>query len=693
MAGISDFIQQYGPLASSVAQQLGIDPSIILGHWGLETGWGKSVIPGTNNIGNIKGNGPAARDNMLGTSDNYQAYDSPEQFGNGYARLIATRYSGAVGAGSDAKQVATALKGGGYAQDPQYASKIVAATNEVRNANNAPIDASQVKWDDGSQAGPDPSKVKWDDGPPPAPPMGFMDQLGRQLGLTARAAGHGIADALGTVANPMNAVVNTIGQAIGHNPHLQDVNAVLGNMIDRATPNPQGGVENAVQGMGSAMANPLNALVAGAVGPATGVSSGIVKGAIAGGAQAGMSPIQPGESLSDYLKRIAVGGATGGVVGGATAGVGSAIRGMRASPEVQTLVDAGVVPTPGQMGGNAAAQTEEKLSSIPFVGDTIKSAKGAANEQFNRALYNRALAPLGQTIPRNVATGSEAVAYVNRTIGKEFDNVETQAIFRPGGLFQNDLRTIRTQLAQAAPSRLDQFDTIVNEQIAQKLQPMAPGLPPSRMAGDAWGDSRSMISGLERQLRLGVPDSDKLALADALDDLNGAMTAQVVRNSPAQIQPQLRNASNAWTQYKQIERAAGGVQAMGNNNIFTPAQYLGAVRTGATQAQRGTSTGLNMDIATAAKNVLGSKYPDSGTAGRGILANLALGGGLATVLHNPIPLAIGGMGATAYGTETGRRAMMALLLQRPDLMRQLGTSVIGTAPLMGLLGGAAVNSQ
>src|ERR1700692_2050391 len=39
----------------------------------------------------------------------------------------------------------------------------------------------------------------------------------RQLGLTARAAGHGLADAAGVIGNPLNAAVNALGHALGHN--------------------------------------------------------------------------------------------------------------------------------------------------------------------------------------------------------------------------------------------------------------------------------------------------------------------------------------------------------------------------------------------------------------------------------------------------------------------------------------------
>lgn len=135
MANPSQFAGQYGPLAAQIGQRLGVDPTILLGQWGLETGWGKSVIPGTNNLGNIKdfsGGGVGAIDNMTGSDDKYLAFDTPQAFADHYAGLIERKYPNAVGAGNDPQAFARALKQGGYAQDPAYVSKMVSAANTVR---------------------------------------------------------------------------------------------------------------------------------------------------------------------------------------------------------------------------------------------------------------------------------------------------------------------------------------------------------------------------------------------------------------------------------------------------------------------------------------------------------------------------------------------------------------------------------
>lgn len=134
---VARFASQVAPAALAASRRLGVAPEILIGQWGLETGWGKSVIPGTNNLGNIKdfsGGGIQATDNMTGSRDAYRAYDSVDSFGDDYASLIERRYGAALGAGADAQRYADALKAGGYAEDPAYVEKMMRAAEMVRQA-------------------------------------------------------------------------------------------------------------------------------------------------------------------------------------------------------------------------------------------------------------------------------------------------------------------------------------------------------------------------------------------------------------------------------------------------------------------------------------------------------------------------------------------------------------------------------
>jgi len=395
MADPRAFIAQNAPLAQQVGQALGVDPANVLGQWGLETGWGRSVIPGTNNLGNIKdlsGGGVAAVDNQTGSTDRYRAYATPQDFASGYADLLSRRFPGVMGTGSDLSAFTAGLRPGqkgGYAEDPAYGNKLAGAVALVRrmgdtvasadsgNTQGAPMPpslAARLGISDGAQQAPvaasapapivdatanmpaslaarlqgvqtaatqqppqaaqttQPAAVSQAPAASPAVSQqdqpGFLDQLGRQIGLTARAAGHGVADAVSIVGNPLNALVNMATGA-----QLQDPGAVLRRGVDAVTPTPNKGTESIVNDVAGAMANPAN-LVAGPiangavkVGGVAGkvlsplLETAIGRNALAGAVTANLQPTDSNTTLSDIGARTAM-GALGGVAGGA---VGSAL--------------------------------------------------------------------------------------------------------------------------------------------------------------------------------------------------------------------------------------------------------------------------------------------------------------------------------------------------------------------------------
>jgi len=344
----TSFAAQYGGIADAVGQKLGVDRNVLLAQWGHETGWGKSVIPGTNNLGNIKdlsGGGVSARDNMTGSTDAYRAYASPGDFATDYASLISRKYPGAVGAGADMNRYASALKAAGYAEDPQYVAKLQGAMQTVQRAQ-APAPAQQTAAQPGmlarvgnavataisgtaNAATPQELAGISDDDllaalaargkGPTAAPQGSpwtVNNLGHQLGLAARAVGHGVADAVGLVANPVNATINAVGGALGHDPQLQDVDTLIKRGVDSITPAPANSTEQMASEIGGAIANPVNLIGGPIVGGARGLASMVGRGAVAGAVTGAAQPMHQGDTLGTLAERAGA-GALGGAVGGA----------------------------------------------------------------------------------------------------------------------------------------------------------------------------------------------------------------------------------------------------------------------------------------------------------------------------------------------------------------------------------------
>ena len=123
------FLQTYGPLASQAGSTLGVDPSVILGQWALESGNGtNSLTLNNNNPGAIMPGGNAA------------SYSSPQQFEQAYVNTIQSDFPGAVNTGSNILAFTDALGSGvngsyyGTTSPASYASGIAAEQAAMTNA-------------------------------------------------------------------------------------------------------------------------------------------------------------------------------------------------------------------------------------------------------------------------------------------------------------------------------------------------------------------------------------------------------------------------------------------------------------------------------------------------------------------------------------------------------------------------------
>lgn len=411
-------------------------------------------------------------------------------------------------------------------------------------------------------------------------------------------------------------------------------------------------------------------------------------GAALGAANGAVAPVaNPGNDFwQQKLGQIGSNAAVGGVATPLMAGIGSAVGGVTDAAR-QRLAQAGVTMTPGQLLGGAWQATENKLTSVPVLGDMIRNAQQRAVQSFNRSAYNGALAPIGGQLPADIGAGSDGVAYVRNQIGNVYNSLAPRASFVPDQNFAADLAGIRANLAQNAPGTLQQFDNIVDNQITQKAA-ASNGV----LSGQQWNDSRSAIGGIARSRISGNSTPDDRNLAEALGDLTDALNSGVGRSSPPDILPTLQRANAAYAQYKQIERAAGSVGASNNGNVFTAAQFANGVRNGATAFQRATNSGLNGGLAADATGVLGNTYPDSGTVGRSLLT-LGLGAlaGHSVAPGAVIPGAIGIGAASLPYTALGQRMAQGLLMNRPAFAQPVANAITnGAAPLLpGLLGAFA----
>lgn len=165
----TNFVQDLWPQAQQAGQVLGVDPRHLIAQAALETNWGRNMPQDaagrcSNNLFGIKAaagwSGPTVTGDTqeyqdgvaTSTSAQFKAYATPAQSFQDYVALLRNnpRYSTALNTGSDIQAFATGLQRGGYATDPDYASKIAAVANavshKVNDAGASPTSVSDLKF-------------------------------------------------------------------------------------------------------------------------------------------------------------------------------------------------------------------------------------------------------------------------------------------------------------------------------------------------------------------------------------------------------------------------------------------------------------------------------------------------------------------------------------------------------------------
>lgn len=413
--------------------------------------------------------------------------------------------------------------------------------------------------------------------------------------------------------------------------------------------------------------------------PVAATLPGMAAGGVALGAASGaLAPVSPTSTnfWRDTAKNME-GGALGGLVMAPVAGAIGRVISPNVSPDVQTLIDRGVTPTPGQILGGGFARTEDKLTSIPFLGDLIKNAQGRALGQFNVAAYDQALAPIGEKFTGSA--GQEGIEQVGKQIGAAYDRVLPQMQLKVDPQFQADVTNLG-QMANGLPdSQQRTFMNILKTQIFDKLGPQG------NMDGQTLKGVQSELARTSSGY-LKDPSFDNRQLGAAVSALRDAVDSNLARVNPSDLADQLANANQAWANFTRLRTAGSSIGAANNEGVFTAAQLQNAVKSGDKSVGKGafaTGNALMQDLSGAGQRVLGSKYPDSGTAGRGLMALLAPGGvaaGLATA-PGSTAATLGGIGlASLPYTQLGQRAMAALLTSRPQLAQSVGNAVTQFGP-------------
>lgn len=446
-------------------------------------------------------------------------------------------------------------------------------------------------------------------GPKPAEQPGMLKSFAAGLGRgvqdialgAEQLVGHGLASG-GIQNNP------TLGNRIA-----QDAQQGLARGAQEVAPYQQ--AHPMATGAGEIAGNiaataPLAAVIPGA--GASTLAGRALSGAALGGAQGALQPVQGGGNFaSEKIKQIGEGAG----LGAAAPAVGQAISrtiAPKIDPAVQYLTNIGVKLTPGQALGGAFKRLEEGATSIPFLGDAIKSAQRKGIESFNTVAINRSLSPIGGKLPSGIKSGHEAVEYAADTLSGAYDALLPKMRGKIDPQFNQELQTVKQMTSGLPQSQAEQLNRIIDNDIVGKFTPQGGAL------GETVKEIEERLGGMTRDFgRSDNPDVRRLG--DATKELQASLRRMLDRSNP-QLAPELQKINKGYANLLRVQAAAARTGA--KEGTFTPAQLRSASRQlDSSKNKRAFSQGkaLMQDLAEKAGDRLSPTLPDSGTAFREIV--------------------------------------------------------------------------
>jgi len=361
--------------------------------------------------------------------------------------------------------------------------------------------------------------------------------------------------------------------------------------------------------------------------------------------------------LGDRLKGGLLGLATGAGAGAAltAGGQGLLASGQRAAANpspARELSRAGVNLTPGQMTGGALQRVEDGLTSIPIIGDSIRSAQRRGLQSFDTAATNAALEPIGVQVTSS--TGREGVRAADDAVSQAYQTALAGTSVAADAPYQAAITAARRP-ERMTPELTSNLNAILDNTLSR--------FDNGPVAGDVWKQVDSELAASIRSAERGASSNPaQRILRDRLQEARDAVGGMMERANPDAYEA-VRAADRASAQYRLVRKASSDVASAGRGGDASPATLNRAVVAagGERRAARGES--LLQDLTDNAMQVLPRTVPDSGTPFRSLLTMAGVGGGAASVGANPTALALGGglLGAgSAIYSQTGQNLINAV---------------------------------
>ena len=465
--------------------------------------------------------------------------------------------------------------------------------------------------------------------PGTAAAIGIVD--GATFGIPTALAG----DQINAIRNddPWNAGLMLGGEMLGSIAGTKGLGAIGANTVGRLAPSLIGG------GSRAQLARDIGT---------DAVYSGIYGG------------ITEGDPLTSGVE-----GTVGSIAGNALGkGLQTVAGGLKVSPGAQYLSDSCIRTTVGQKLGGAWKRAEDKMASLPIVGDMVAARQGEGIADFNRRMFEEGA--LGREVPPMV--GEAGVDYMRDvTVPNAY-----------GAALDGRQFDITPEFAQANTDRMAQAGRLPQEIAGDTQYSLNTIFDPAYQNGNAISgrNFQQVYQGLQRHLAsLGRSDSPAAPeaaeiLRGALDDLGGMVETQA-----PDVMPLFRDANDIYRNSKIIEDAVG--KAVNTGGEVMPSQLGTAARTNSKRfgGRYASESRPFFELQRNAQDTLPSKVPNSGTVDRALqfgIGGSLLGAGTGTGAY------LGGTEGATTGGATGLGILGALALGGTrGGQRKVGTALFG----------------
>lgn len=333
----------------------------------------------------------------------------------------------------------------------------------------------------------------------------------------------------------------------------------------------------------------------------------------------------------------------------------SLFKGAQPPSPQQTLREAGVLMTPGQMAGKSFGGvikwSEEMAQSAPILGSFIRNAKAQSIDTFNRAVLDQALAPITRKLPKDVQVGHDAFNYIDKQFDDAYARVKGVINFKMDKQFVDDLKDVWQGMQELPDKERGQFEAILRNRVFHEGRM---GQADARVSGEQFKQIESDLGRIASEYR-GAADPNQRIFAARIDEVKLALREALERNNPEAAE-QLKAINSGYAMLVRAQNAA--TRRATSGAIFTPSDLLQSIKSQDPTTRKGAflkGDGLLQPFAEAAQQVLPNTRPDSGTAERGMF--LAGAAGLAH--FSPESLAASAALSVPY-TGPGMRALNAL---------------------------------